>query len=782
MTWEATIVTGIWALWATYSKDIQEAVLSKLGEKASKKTKELAAAAWERIDWGASANKYRERIQEIYGTIRILGKPEPVSLEGIFTDVLILDKPSAFYRYDIQQLHAEPTQLDVRARRNGVALVKSAASERIFILGKPGAGKTTFLKYLTIQAAKGEIDRIPIFVSLKEWADSELELMKFLVRQFDICDFPDAQLFVEHILRKGHAMVLFDGLDEVNQEGNQRAQLINHLRDFSNKYSTTQCLITCRVAATEYTFDRFVYVEIADFTDRQVSTFVNKWFKGSRKKKKLFTEAFYRTENIRLQELARTPLLLSLVCLSFDATMEIPPRRAELYEEAVEALLKKWDTSRSIKRDEIYRGLSLGRKRQMFARIAAQTFQDGEYFLSQKKLSKLIVNYLRQLPGIEEKDEVDGETILKAIEAQHGIFTERAHKIYSFSHLTFQEFFTAKQVVSDTTGRALRGLLTVENITDDRWREVITLTVSLLDNADAFFGIFLESLNSLISKEPAIERLLEWVRQRATEYSANAPALRSYYCYLLLNLILTPTFSRDHDSDISSTSSLSFTREYSSRQVVQICFSIVQKLDRSHSLSSDLVKDITHSIKVAHEALKEDDHSSISFIPSEFIELKNDLALHLTQAFFFALTITNLRDTVDTSGLENKLRAYFVELRKYTISLTMVKGVPSMGWGGGVPIGADASRDLAVPPTNAPVHTWTTFVNKLYTLILREAGDKIYLGPDQYQNITTFFVATRLLVDCLGLAVVTNRAAFEDKLLLPPASKRAIEAGRLHRI
>ena len=58
--------------------------------------------------------------------------------------------------------------------------------------------------------------------------------------------------------------------------------------------------------------------------------------------------------------------------------------------------------------------------------------------------------------------------------------------------------------MADTTGRALRGLLAIENLTDDRWREVILLTVSSLDNADNFFEIFIASLNKLATKEPLL--------------------------------------------------------------------------------------------------------------------------------------------------------------------------------------------------------------------------------------------------------------------------------------
>ena len=40
-----------------------------------------------------------------------------------------------------------------------------------------------------------------------------------------------------------------------------------------------------------------------------------------------------------------------MICLAYDETLNIPKRKVELYEEALDALLKKWDSSRKIKRD-----------------------------------------------------------------------------------------------------------------------------------------------------------------------------------------------------------------------------------------------------------------------------------------------------------------------------------------------------------------------------------------------------------------------------------------------
>jgi predicted NACHT family NTPase len=76
----------------------------------------------------------------------------------------------------------------------------------------------------------------------------------------------------------------------------------------------------------------------------------------------------------------------------------------------------------------------------------------------------------------------DSEAVLKAIEAQHGLLVERARGIYSFSHLTFQEYFTARYFVESSDSQALENLSS--HITGKRWREVFLLTTEMLPNAE----------------------------------------------------------------------------------------------------------------------------------------------------------------------------------------------------------------------------------------------------------------------------------------------------------
>ncbi|MEL6500476.1 MAG: NACHT domain-containing NTPase [Cyanobacteria bacterium J06623_1] len=489
-------------------------------------------------------------IEEQCGTMRILDMSHPVEINDIYTNVNILEKITGRIHKNVEELvrECQPEEFErfglskiTQARISGLEAI--AKYQKLIILGKPGAGKTTFLRHLAIQCAQGDLaeSRVPIFVNLKRFAETveQPSLLEYISQQLANFTLPNASpsKVEQHIqdfaavLHHGQGLILLDGLDEVRAEDSDR--LIREIHEFSTKFRLNRFAITCRIAAWEYNFVKFTEVEIADFDLPQIEAFAQKWFKHKQISDATFLR--YLSQNPLLQQLAVSPLLLTLVCLAFEESGCCPDSRSELYKEGVDALLKKWDASRGIQRDRIYQQMSHRRKEDLLSRLAINTFEQKKYFFKQFYVEQFIADYIRNLPTTSDEPEellLDSEVILKSIEAQHGLLVERAKGIYSFSHLTFQEYFTAREIVfnSRSLDDSLKKLL--QNLTDRRWREIFLLISEMLRDASLLLLPIKAYADQLIADSEQLQKFLDDVAQRSEKlkFSGIKPAaIRAFY-------------------------------------------------------------------------------------------------------------------------------------------------------------------------------------------------------------------------------------------------------------
>lgn len=348
-------------------------------------------------------------IQERCGTMRVLDMTQPIGLNDIYTNVNILEKITGKRRLGIDEFLQQCKSEDfdrfglgkiTEKRVPGIEAVKKYP--KLMILGKPGAGKTTFLRYLAIQCIGGDFqaERVPIFVTLKDFAEAanKPSLLNFIIQfvgqasrlSLEIDDISRRQdacaTNIEKLLTQGRMLILLDGLDEVREEDNTR--VLKEIRDFSDRFRENHFVITCRIAAKEYTFDKFTEVEIADFDNKQIANFANNWFKEKAVKPEDFIKRL--EDNKRIQQLAASPLLLTLLCLAFEESGDFPANRSELYKEGLDALLKKWDAKRGIQREQLYKKLSVQRKEDLLSKIALTTFERSDYFFKQKVAEQYI--------------------------------------------------------------------------------------------------------------------------------------------------------------------------------------------------------------------------------------------------------------------------------------------------------------------------------------------------------------------------------------------------------
>ncbi len=163
---------------------------------------------------------------------------------------------------------------------------------------------------------------------------------------------------LQRAFRKGKLLLMLDGLDEVADPA-LRAQVAGAAAALAERH-TTFVVVTCRVrsfvGAVAATFAEWgESVELAPFTLGQISHFVRGWYErsgddGAFTASEAATRAASLIDSIQtlesLRDLARTPLLLTIITILHYYEGKLPEDRADLYEDMVNLLLTRWTQQR----------------------------------------------------------------------------------------------------------------------------------------------------------------------------------------------------------------------------------------------------------------------------------------------------------------------------------------------------------------------------------------------------------------------------------------------------
>lgn len=371
------------------------------------------------------------------------------------------------------------------------ALVAATPSPSLLV-GGPGSGKSFFLRHCAIAASRadafaGQECPLPVHVPL---AAMRTAAPTTEVETYAIDEFLDAGLGAAHAVASeagaGRVLFLLDGLDEVDDA---RGAVAAQVAALAVRYPRCPVVVTSRPGGLAALELDAVRIDVAPLDDAGLTALLGAWCElyeieraGSASAARGRAEGEQLAREVLasppIGELARTPLLATIIAIVHRAGVRLPEHRVELYEHMTRVLVERWNQLRSQQADAPpVRVADAIRLLGPIAIILVRQSRDAAVY--EDALRSLLQ---RELDRGAVRGFADAGAAVTTFRDSLGLLVETSPRIYGFLHKTLAEFLAAHELVR--TGELERLLGTGEAF-EPRWREVVLLALGIVGTLQA---------------------------------------------------------------------------------------------------------------------------------------------------------------------------------------------------------------------------------------------------------------------------------------------------------
>jgi formylglycine-generating enzyme required for sulfatase activity/energy-coupling factor transporter ATP-binding protein EcfA2 len=451
-------------------------------------------------------------------------KREDLNLGSIYT-ALLTHSSSDEDRQHLKEKQAKPMS----------ALEMLNKHQHLVILGDPGSGKSTFVNFAawclageTVQNAYANLERLTSPLPDKDgkdqkerqkWDHGPLVPVRIILRDFAVCGLDkngekacaeNLWQYIASMLKKATledyidvlkkelttkgGLILLDGLDEVPEANNRRAEMKAIIEAFKSAFHKCRILVTSRTYAyqkQDFRIKGLTETVLAPFSPGQIRRFVDKWYAHiGELKRKSKSDAQGRAESLkyaifhndRIRELADRPLILTLMS-SLHAWRggSLPDKREELYASTVELLLDWWQKETVIKDDNgeyqliqpsLLEWLKTDRDkvREVIEELAYEAHKKQPEMVGTADIAES--DLISRITNVSNNQEVRPLRLIEFLRDRAGLLISRGIGVYTFPHRTFQEYLAACFLTRKNYPNYIAQLA---KESPDRWREVALL-------------------------------------------------------------------------------------------------------------------------------------------------------------------------------------------------------------------------------------------------------------------------------------------------------------------
>lgn len=470
---------------------------------------------------------YRSTLKEELCMIKILGLPDIDGVQVKLDDTFVPLRISEVWRSDkrLEKKHELMLHEDKRHRTPDEVMQLVFPEYRLLlVIGDPGSGKTTLMKYYALCCLEQETMRlfgenIPVrvfYLPLRElgaddWREEIVLPLQLSAWAKKHSLSIDGNVFDGWLRdKKRKSLVLFDGLDEIS-DPERRKVVCGWIDRACNSFADAGFVVTSRftgyrkVDGIELTADH-QRVDVMDFTEKQQEEFLDKWFRaafdrelppvgrtweGWREKQqqkaseytKKIVAYLQKPENRGLREMAAVPMLLQIMAILFRERDFLPENRVDLYRVALDYLLEFRDKQRDIKpllpalkARLVLSPVSLWMQESLYADEVSKEAMHTE-------MQKVLKTFY-QPPTAEE--------FCMNLVDRAGVLVTYGKNEYLFRHKSFREYLAGVQLARQSMSDADSLDSVIPHFGDDWWNEPLSFFAGQID--EKLFDRFMQKL------------------------------------------------------------------------------------------------------------------------------------------------------------------------------------------------------------------------------------------------------------------------------------------------
>jgi len=371
---------------------------------------------------------------------------------NLYKKILTIEKVKTIWQVDkpvnLRRFYY-PSKILIEDQRIPIdSLSDLKSSESHLIVGTIGQGKSTLLRYLCLkELEKGE--RFPLFVELRRITKeaSLTDMLKSTLQTLGLKQVDD-DLF-QFLAESGKLVVFLDGFDELPPD--KIPSVLHGIEYLIHLYPIMQIIVTSRPNSGIEQSAHLNVIRIAPLQPIDFDGFLRKVQNKKEERERLL--AAINQSASEISALLKTPLMLTLLVLSYRSTSAIPQDMSDFYESLFSTLISRHDKSKP------------GYTRHRYCDLSDRELQilfEAFCFISRtKSLSVIIPDALYEITkkaSDQTRLECTDQQFKDEITKVACLLVEEGGKLY-FLHKSVQEYYAAMFVKrsSDAFARSFYG-------------------------------------------------------------------------------------------------------------------------------------------------------------------------------------------------------------------------------------------------------------------------------------------------------------------------------------